>query len=183
MSQINFTGAQGTGKTTLLNMFKDRVTKGYIFNTEVVRNIIKTRGINFNEGGDGRSQEYIFMAYLNFLIENKNEDYISDRCIIDPLAYSIWLYRNNRIDKSIVDFQLRTTEAAIRNGYLKNVYYFPIEFDVVNDGVRSTNEKFRHEIDAIIRDILYSMVDKYPGFIAYELSGTPEERYNEMLGF
>jgi len=67
------------------------------------------------------------------------DDFISDRSIYDIIAYSIDLQNIDSL-----------TEQA--NNYLaKNPYdltfYFPIEFDMENDGVRPEDEEYREKID------------------------------------
>ena len=71
--QYNFTGASGTGKTTILNLMRTFVPE-YEFKTEVVRSLIKEKGIQINEKGTRTSQELVFMAYLDFLILNREKD-------------------------------------------------------------------------------------------------------------
>ena len=56
MKRLIFTGAQGTGKTTILNHFKN---EGYNVITEVVRNLSK-EGVKINEMGDESSQARIY---------------------------------------------------------------------------------------------------------------------------
>jgi hypothetical protein len=50
--------------------------------------------------------------------------------------------------------------------------YFPIEFDVVADGVRDTDEEFRKEINDIILALLKLLKIKF-----VYVTGDPEKRY------
>ena len=59
MAKLIFTGAQGTGKSTILNHYREQ---GMNCITEVVRNLSK-QGININESGDEIGQKTIFETY------------------------------------------------------------------------------------------------------------------------
>ena len=67
-NKIVVTGAQGTGKTTMLNLFKDKFDEVI---TEIVRNLSK-QGVKVNELGDCEGQIRIFDEYSNLLKSNKS---------------------------------------------------------------------------------------------------------------
>ena len=62
--RIILTGAQGTGKTTVLNLFKEA---GWPVITEVVRKLHKEQGIGINRDGNGNTQQMVFNAYNELL--------------------------------------------------------------------------------------------------------------------
>ncbi len=160
---IIFTGAQGTGKSTVLNRFKE---KGYDTITEVVRNLSK-RGIKINEQGNTESQKMIFNEYIKLFEQNPNA--VSDRGLTDVLAYTKYLYDNGQIDS---DEYLREQAVLTKSLRFNDLYiYFPIEFPVVDDGVRSTDESFRKAIDKNILDILIKFNIPY-----VRVTGTVDER-------
>lgn len=171
MPQIVFTGAQGTGKTTMLNLFKDRFDNVI---TEVVRKLARG-GVKINEQGDGEGQKKIFDEYMRLL--STKQDYISDRCMIDVLAYTTYLQQTTGLREFIPICQQQTK--LVQEFFLKHddiiICYFPIEFDIVDDGVRSTDESFRAKIDEIIRYILMVYTKKY-----YTISGNTEDRYKQI---
>jgi len=180
--QYNFTGASATGKTTILNLMRTFLPD-HEFRTEVVRNLIKEKGIKINEAGDRKGQELVFMAYLDFLILNYDKDYVSDRCFIDPLAYTMMGVNAGKIEKEVLQYQWDIVKTMVKNGYLKKVYYFPIEFATVHDGVRSDDEEYRKETDASIRAILNDLKRMFPDQFEYEtVHGTPLERVSQILG-
>lgn len=166
--KIVFTGAQGTGKTTILNEFKDSMD----VITEVVRILHKT-GIKINELGDDESQIMIFETYLKLLKEKSN--YISDRCLFDVFAYTKYLYNKGQISESVYKEQYEKLNKFVDENKDIIYIYFPIEFDIVDDGVRSLNTSFRYSIDKYIYDTL-----KEFGINFLTMRGSVEERVRNM---
>lgn len=165
--KILLTGAQGTGKSTILKEFEKQ---GWKVITEVVRNLSKT-GVKINEMGDDEGQITIYNTYKELL--NNDNNYISDRCLIDVTAYTKHLVRNGKVHPSVLWEQENGIDEFMKNNLTTIVFYFPIEFPVVDDGVRSVDEEYRKEIDTYIKDILDSKKIPY-----VEVKGTVEERIN-----
>lgn len=157
IKRINFTGAQGTGKTSVLKALQqDPEFAEFEFVTEVVRNFVKEKGITINKQGTPETQEVLFEAYENVL--SKQNSYVSDRCIIDVCAYTA-SGRNaamSNIDKWIELEQKQEKEIIQRKSELGLVCYFPIEFEIVADGARSIDKEYQKEIDGKIHQILHS---------------------------
>lgn len=163
--KLILTGAQGTGKTTILNHFKD--TMPVI--TEVVRKLAK-QGININEYGDADGQKLIFDTYQKLLSETP--EYMSDRGLTDVLAYTGYLFDSKKIEDETVVFDQAEALGKFNSDHPDVIYfYFPIEFPVVDDGTRSIDENFRKAIDQNILGIL-----KLSGVPYIEVRGTVEER-------
>ena len=152
MHRIVFTGAQGTGKTTVLKEFEN---KGMNVITEVVRELAKT-GVKINKDGDEKGQAKIFKTYKDKLSSSNINGYISDRCLIDVVAYSMYLAEQGKVSDEFVQKQMKQL-IKFKNENPDIAYcYFPIEFDVVADGVRDTDEEFRaaiaHNIIAVMHE-------------------------------
>lgn len=163
---MNLVGAQGTGKTTILNKLEkfEKIT-------EVVRKLSKS-GIKINEYGDDDGQRHIFNTYNEIFdrLDNR-KNWVSDRGLFDVFAYTKYLYNHGNVSEDLYNEQYN----RLINWSLTNkdvvIAYFPIEFDVVNDGVRSLDENFRKEIDENIKWILNECNVKY-----YVIEGSIEER-------
>ena len=171
--RIIFTGAQGTGKTTILNYFQGKQP----IITNVCRTLAKN-GVKINEMGDDESQATIFNKYCDLLSQN---DYISDRGLTDVMAYSKWLFEHGRLSEGEWKREQRIFKTFIK-AYPAIYFYFPIEFRIEDDGVRSTDEDFRKEIDV---NILKSLQDN-PEIPGLTVHGSVEERLefiNRMLQF
>ena len=167
MHRIVFTGAQGTGKTTILNVYKDR---GNNVITEVVRKLAK-KGVKINKDGDEKGQTKIFKEYEKVLSAITETGYISDRGLIDVTAYTIYLAKHGKVSKEFAEKQIKKLQ-KFRMTHPDITYcYFPIEFDVVADEVRDTDEQFRADIDALIQYLL-----KVCEITPIIVRGTVEER-------
>lgn len=178
--KINFVGAQGTGKTTLLEAArKDEVFKDFQFCTEIVRDLVKKKNLSINESGNAKSQKVFFDAYNKIL--NK-DGYISDRCILDVHAYTNYLY-DYKSSNSEKELQSLYKEILREESILKSlnkdsfgiIIYFPIEFKLVDDGVRSLNIYFQEYIDQYIVNTL----NKYQ-LPFYTIRGSVEQRLKQL---
>ena len=150
--KLIFTGSQGTGKSTILN--NTPITNKI---TEVVRSLSK-EGVKINRAGDAEGQQIIFEAYKELLAQKG--DWVSDRGLTDVLAYTIYLQMNASDDEEktkLTNVMLSQMEDLVKYNK-KNpdvmYVYFPIEFDVVGDGVRDTDEVYRADIDSLIVRLL-----------------------------
>lgn len=170
ITKILFTGTQGTGKTTLLNKFKEA---GYDVITEVVRTLVKEKGIKINEIAEEKGQALI-MDTIDEKIRTNNF-FVADRCWFDAMAYTKWSFEQGRFTGEFYWDQLQ----KVREAYQREkdnilVVYFPIEFPLVNDGVRSTDEEYRKQIDLNIMQLL-------KGVDCITIHGTTEERFDQVL--
>lgn len=146
MHRIVFTGAHGTGKTTVL---REMEKLGCNVITEVVRNLSK-KGVKINKDGDEKGQTKIFKEYEKLLGEMTATGYISDRCMVDVVAYSMYLAEQGNVSEKFVEKQIKALQKFRAANPDITYCYFPIEFDVVTDGVRDTDEEFRRAIDSNI---------------------------------
>lgn len=172
--KISFTGAQGTGKTTVLNALReDPDFKDFEFVTEVVRKFVKELGMKINKEGTVETQKVIFQAYESLL--DREDSLVSDRCIIDVYSYTKEGVSNllPGRDRSAFANCLYDQYQALfkRKDSMGLVFYFPIEFPIENDSVRSIDLDYQKEIDGNIKGTLDRVEIPY-----ITVSGTVEER-------
>ncbi|VFQ42405.1 ATP/GTP-binding protein [Desulfoluna butyratoxydans] len=154
--KIAFTGAHSTGKTTLLHEFS-RIYDGKVVSiTEVARTIISN---GYPLGMDANVDSYI--NYVNeqlkseFLYKNVQYDIlISDRTILDTVTYAKVNRRLPRpfIPDSLIEM-LENVWLLEKENYDLYVY-FPIEFGLVNDGVRPEDLEYQKDVDAMALRLL-----------------------------
>lgn len=171
MHRIIFTGAQGTGKTTVLNYFAEQ---GQNVITEVIRNLAK-KGVKINKDGDEKGQAKIFKEYEKLLSEITPGGYISDRGLIDVVAYTVYLSRHGKVSEKFAQKQIKALKKFRANNSDITYCYFPIEFPVIADGVRDVDENFRAEIADIIQQLLVDC-EIHPVIIR----GDVEKRINKI---
>ena len=137
--KIAFTGAQSTGKTTLLNEMKD-ILPQYSFIDEITRSII-SHDVKINEDGTDKTQILIMNSHFrNSLIP----DTVMDRCALDGVVYTRYLYNRGQVTEEVMDYAEQVFDSII-NSY-NYIFYLVPEFDIVNDGVRSIDLDFRNQI-------------------------------------
>lgn len=174
---VAFSGVQGVGKSTLVGMMKkDRQFCNYLFCDEIVRKLAAS-GVSINENGDDETQRRVMQSHLDNLSKRFNASIsgiVVDRCILDGFVYSKYLFDNGKITADT--FQLAYN--SFRNHYhlYDAIFYMKPEFDLVPDGVRSENKKFRDDISKIFD----SVVKKYDIDVCL-LTGSVEERYTSVL--
>tara|TARA_R110001592_G_scaffold318583_1_gene595775 strand:+ start:510 stop:1067 length:558 start_codon:yes stop_codon:yes gene_type:complete len=166
---VSFTGAQSTGKTTLLNILKSK-NKDINFIDEVTRRINREYDLPINESGSTMTQLMIIADHIANIYRKYDSDLvILDRCIIDGLVYSEWLYDNNNISISMIDLATEIYHSIYKK-YDIIFYTDPKDVELVDDGERSINKQFRNDIinsfEHRIKELNNVVV----------LSGTVEER-------
>ena len=169
--KVSFTGAQSTGKTTLLEAVKSNedFRFKYEFIDEITRRMQK-KGLKINEAGGNTTQLLIMNEHIkNLLYENA----IMDRCAIDGVVYTHWLYKQNKIEKWVWDYARNVFEHYVNRYDI--IFYLKPEFDIVDDGVRSVDISFRDEIVE-----LFERYIKHVRIPVITLSGTVEQRLEQF---
>jgi len=157
MPKIAITGSFSTGKTTLAKQLAKKLK--YKLLPEVARQMIE----------DGHRLDLEVTPSLELLMAEmqeeleQGENWVADRCLIDILAYSMVLFKDDKFLNEINDRLLRAK--------YDKIFYIPIEFPIKDDGVRSTDTDFQKKIDDTIKEILKTI----PHII---IKGTKKERLN-----
>ncbi len=94
--------------------------------------------------------------------------------MLDVLVYSENL--SNLEEKTIK--YVKDTFKYVKEEYT-HIVYFPIEFDAVDDGVRSVNEDWRREVDRKFKQYL----DTYYPEKYLTVTGSPMQRLKQILNF
>jgi predicted ATPase len=191
----SFTGAQSTGKSTLLVAFKQQMLPTsdpteYIskrsghrwsFVDEVTRLIKRTHGVNINEQGDDDTQLLIMNQHhvntLNHKKSDNNTMCLMDRCAMDGYVYSYYLHSHGRITDNTMNIVRYMYQYLLKD--LSVVFYTdPADVSLHDDGERSVDVEFRNEIINIYDEVLYSLIDG-PQIVV--LSGDVESRMALMM--
>lgn len=129
-----------------------------------------------NENTSFQSQDFILREQIKRELNASLKDItVSDRTTYDQLAY-IW-YAHEKGNISYEDFQKLEKYTTYWGFTYDFIFYIPIEFPLVEDGVRSTDEEYRKDIDTCITHILKTFVDDSRRM---EITGTIEERTEKI---
>ena len=169
IKRIALVGASSTGKTTVYELLKNKLPK-YEFINESTRSVAKY-GFPINELGTSETQLAISSFHLEALLNGNNV--ILDRCYMDLAVYSSFM---PNISTESFSYIMDTWD-RVKNEYTHYVY-FPIEFQSVDDGVRSINEKWRKDIDLQFQNLLEGVRQPY-----LTVTGSPLQRVEQILEF
>lgn len=168
--RIGISGAQSVGKTTLLNALRsENLFKGYSICNEVTRRV-KEYGFRINENGDDITQRLIMQEHIVNVFLHDNM--ITDRTALDGVVYTTYLNNKSKVS---VPTLLFAQEVFNKLKYSYDLFfYIKPEFDIEDDGVRSTDKDFRDEIVQIFDHYLLQL----PHII---LTGSVRERVQQVL--
>lgn len=163
--KVILTGAQGTGKTTLMNKLAKNGTK----TLSIARDTAKELGWPVTEDKREKYQNDLFNKLLDAL--STEQDYISDRGLTCVAAYTFDGALAGYISKESADNQYLALQKFHNDNPDVLVVYIPIEFDIEDDGLRSTNKIEQTKLDYFIKNLLDTAGINY-----ITVTGTVEER-------
>ena len=169
IKRIALVGASSTGKTTVYELLKNKLPK-YEFINESTRTV-GSYGFPINEKGTDATQLAISSFHLEALLQPYNQ--VLDRCYMDVLVYSKFM---NKIKPRTNNYREDIWNRK-KNEYTHYIY-FPIEFESVDDGVRSVNEDWRKEVDSEFKAVLEGVRQPY-----LTITGSPMQRVEQILNF
>lgn len=170
---VSFTGAQSSGKTTLLKRARvDTQFRKWSFVPEVTR-VVKRMGLNINELGDNTTQLFILSEHLRN--HHITKDTMLDRCILDGLVYTQYLHENNKVDSWVYQYAKQLFDVLIDK--IDIIFYTEPDIPLVDDGERSVNVEFREQIIKIFEEVMSkpNIVHKI-----VRLQGDACERYSKL---
>jgi len=171
-NKVALVGASSTGKTTVYELLKSSLPD-YKFINESTRTVAEY-GFPINEKGTSETQLAISSFHLESLLTTENT--ILDRCYLDLLVYSNHM---RDISKETYNYIFDTWMRV--HGKYTHFIYFPIEFESVDDGVRSVDESWRKNIDAHFHSTLKGL--NLVGQEYLTVTGSPKQRVKQILEF
>jgi len=185
---FSFTGAQSTGKTTLLkrlieaNKGVDNRNFPFEFVPEVTRLVKREYEVSINEGGDDITQMLIMTVHIRNVYGGKTDrllrgiHQIYDRCALDGVVYSHYLLDKGKISRTTYE-ACELIYKKLRTKYDVIFYTSPKDVELVDDGERSVDVHFRDDIIDLFNLYLYSInKDNRDSPRVILLEGTVEER-------
>ena len=170
--KIGLCGTMSVGKTTLVKALKKLPEfKKYNFATERSK-YLNDLGIPLNTDSTLKGQT-VFLAER--CAELMNNDIITDRTVIDVMAFTLNAVSIGHYDKEI--FENYAKEFIREYDYI--FYISPEGLPIEDNGVRETDEYYRDVIDFSI----VSLIKKYSYMMknVETIKGSTEDRINQMF--
>ena len=178
--RVSFTGAQSTGKTTLLNKCKE-IYKDYKFVDEVTRYVRRTYDVKINEIGGTETQLYILAEHIKNHLK-PDENLILDRCILDGYVYTKYQVVNGKVSEQVLHAFNGVYGVLIDK--LDYIFYTdPADVKLVDDGERSVDLKFREDIIAMFEDLITYKMSPANREKVIRLSGTVDQRMKTIENY
>jgi nicotinamide riboside kinase len=155
---ISFSGAQSTGKSTLLNLWQEAVPE-WSYVPEVTRLVRREYNLPINEDGNDLTQTMIMGEHLRNAFIKRDKHAILDRCSLDGLVYTHWLCDRGSVSMGTYSHARYVFDNTIEK-YDLIIYTSPEDVPVVDDGERSINIKFREEIIDLFEQYLKSVPEQ-----------------------
>lgn len=146
--KIAFIGSHSVRKTNAVHSFAGAVGRSGR-SVEVGREVIRFNPLGLNEGATPEAQLWVIMAQIQQELElrTRAEVLVTDRAVIDNFAYFL------RATGGEDPFEVKPLVRKWCETYDLFVRLKP-DVPLRVDGVRSTNDKFRDEIEVILNAIL-----------------------------
>ena len=170
VKRIALVGSSSTGKTTVYELLKNKLPK-YEFINESTRTV-RQYDFAINENGTDATQLAISSFHLEALLKPYN--LVLDRCYMDLVVYTRNLTNVRMNTKAFI----QNTWNRVKDEYTHYIY-FPIEFDAVDDGVRSVNEKWRRKVD----EGFVEQLEQLPDYKRLTITGSPMQRVDQIMEF
>lgn len=172
MKRIAIVGSFSTGKTTLAEEVAPKLDVPLL--PEVAREIVEL-GFKLDKDATVETEALIFLRqYYN---EMTHPEFVGDRSLIDALAYAGWVleHQPRRKEFALWDSCLDIAKHQLRSNYT-HVFYLPVEFDIVADGLRPMDPEFQRDIDERMLKLLHHYDIRYE-----TLTGSVEDRTQALL--
>ncbi len=170
--KVAFVGSFSTGKTTLANLFAHEW--GYPLLPEVAREVVEL-GFPLDQSATAETETLIFLK--QWRAEVSHERFVADRSIYDVLAYADWVMEHNQTERKENHLWTESRELAVLDlrARYDHVFYLPVEFPIVLDGLRPDDTGFQSDIDRRITELLKN------ADVAFEtLTGPVEDRQRQV---
>ena len=147
-AKIAFIGSHSVRKTNAVHAFTSTIGRAGR-SVEVGREVIRFNPLGLNEGATPEAQLWVLMAQIQQELElrNRAEVLVTDRSVVDNFAYFL------RVTADADPFGVEPLIRHWATTYDLFVRLLP-DVELLPDDVRSTNDAFRDEIEAILDRII-----------------------------
>ena len=153
-AKIAFIGSHSVRKTNAVHSFAGAVGRTGR-SVEVGREVVRFNPLGLNEGATPEAQLWVLMTQIQQELElrRRAEVLVTDRAVVDNFAYFL------RVTGGVDPFDVEPLVRRWSRTYDLFVRLYP-DVALLPDGVRSTNDAFREEIEAILDQIVPEYVSE-----------------------
>jgi nicotinamide riboside kinase len=170
------TGTHSTGKSTLLGKLKE-IYPNFHFNDSSTREVTSKEERRLEDISDD-SQNRLFKAIeikeLELLQVSKILPTFMDRSFVDFTAYTLAFNKQGKISDTFAAIMQYECEKRLSTNQYDLIFYLPIEFDIVDDGIRSIDKELQRLVDTEIKGLLLNQTN------TITLSGNIDERLKQI---
>ncbi len=147
-AKIAFIGSHSVRKSNAVHAFASTIGRAGR-SVEVGREVVRFNPLGLNEGASAEAQLWVLMAQVQQELElaPRAEVLVTDRSVVDNFAYYL------RVTGGEDPFAVEPLIRRWAGTYDLSVRLLP-DIGLLEDGVRSTNDAFRDEIESILDRIL-----------------------------
>jgi len=147
-AKIAFIGSHSVRKSNAVHAFASTVGRAGR-SVEVGREVVRFNPLGLNEGATAEAQLWVLMAQVQQELElsGRADILVTDRSVVDNFAYYL------RVTGGEDPFGVEPLIRRWATTYNLSVRLLP-DVGLLDDGVRSTSDAFRDEIEAILDRIL-----------------------------
>jgi nicotinamide riboside kinase len=147
-AKIAFIGSHSVRKSNAVHAFASTIGRAGR-SVEVGREVVRFNPLGLNEGATPEAQLWVLMAQVQQELElaNRADVLVTDRSVVDNFAYYL------RVTGGGDPFGVEPLIRHWASTYDLSVRLLP-DVGLLADGVRSTSDEFRDEIEAILDRIL-----------------------------
>ena len=147
-AKIAFIGSHSVRKSNAVHAFASTIGRTGV-SVEVGREVIRFNPLGLNEAASPEAQLWVLMAQVQQELElrNRAEVLVTDRSVVDNFAYYL------RVTDGADPYAVEPLVRRWAQTYDLFVRLLP-DVALLADGVRSTNDAFRDEIESILDRIL-----------------------------
>jgi len=151
-AKVAFIGSHGIRKTSAVLAFAATVQRAGC-SAELAREVVRDNPLGINEGATGEAQLWVLVSQIRQELElaRKADVLVTDRGVMDNFAY--YLRACGGADRYAVEALVRSWSCT----YDLVVRLLP-DIELQADGVRSTNDAFRDEVEGILDRVLPTLV-------------------------
>lgn len=170
--KVAFVGSFSTGKTTLAELFAREWDLPLL--PEVARQVVEL-GFPLDQTATAETETLIFLK--QWRAEITHQRFVADRSLFDVLAYADWVMEHQETERKEDHLWRESREIATQDlrARYDHVFYLPVEFPIVLDGLRPDDPGFQADIDSRLRRLLETHDVSH-----VTLTGTVEERQEQV---